>query len=39
MRGDARQCEHLVRGRGEFLWTYRNVTNTKTRGDLERFIR
>lgn len=38
MRGDARQCEHPVRGRGELLWADRNAADTETRGDVERSV-
>lgn len=39
MRGDPQQREHLVRGRGEFLRINRDITDSKTRGDLEWSIR
>jgi hypothetical protein len=39
MRGNAQQREHLVRGRGELLWSHRNVADTKARGDPERLVR
>lgn len=38
MRGDARQCEHPVRGRSELLRADRNATDTETRGDVERSV-
>lgn len=39
MRGDARRCQHPIRGRGELLRVDRNVADTETRGDAERSVR
>lgn len=39
MRGDARQRQHPVRGRGELLRANRNAADTETRGNAERSVR